>query len=368
MRVAAAALVALGAAAGFAGWYVCGAIVLALAFTHAANRLVLPVSPTPRRQQWLAGGVTLASQTVCAALFASVFAAYLFPAHTALAAPLCVLVVGVAAIAGLRVNTYYRRWFAGVALLAAAVFLAICLTIPPAQRIGADAVPSGGGALLAISVQRVGADAGPPVGGVLLAIAVCVPLFAGTRSVRAGGGLRGYLSIATVAVVPVAVAAAAMYQIGPVRFGLYPTSLHTVIVAAEASSLLALLAVTVALTTVPACLDALRQVRTCFEEGEGSWRTSARDMLPGLVAAAALATVLEPVRALLVAAVVVLLRALLRAVLVLRQRRNIPAIVVAVVAVVLLVSVPLPELVTGVILAAVGAAGARFNLLRARRV
>lgn len=346
MRVGAAALVGLAVAVGLAGWYALGAIVLGLLFTHAAHHLRAPAPPAGW-QQWLSSGVLVGTQTAYAALFAAVLADYLFAAAAALVAPLFILVVAVAEVAGTRVNTYYRRWFAGLTLAAVVVFLAISLTIPPVERPGLDAGSAPGGP------------------GVLLAVAIATALFAGVAT-EYPGTKRGYLRFGAAAAALLAVAAAAMYQIGPVRFGLSPTSLRDVIVSAEAAPLIGLLAATVVLTTVPAGIDALRQARACLEPAAARWQARARYTLPCATVAAALAGVLGPVSCLLVATALVLSRVLLRALLVLRQRRNVPALLVAAAAVVLLVTVPPAELLIGVMVAAVAAAGVRLRAARAR--
>lgn len=343
MQVAAAALVALAAASAAAGWYSLAAFGAGVLLAGAIRSLPGPEPDDLGERgvrRWIPAGLAASVAVARTALAAAVFAAYLAPAYLVIAAPALVLAVAVADMAGARVNTYYRRWLAGLLLVAVAVFLAVCLTIPPAPRV-------------TISPELGGA---PGLAGGLLALAVATVPLSALRP-GSGGWLRRYAGPGIAVAAVLAVAATAMYQLGPVRFGLSGTSLRAVFVASDARTLLPVLAVAVVVATLPAALDGMRQARTALGGASASrWRRAVLTA-PCAVAAAALAGVFEAVPVLLVCAVLVLGHALALAVLVLRRGRDARAAVIVVVAAVLLVVVPVSYLLIGFAVAAVAVGG-----------
>lgn len=295
MAVGAAALLALSAAVAAAGWLALAAIVFAGLLRAAETRPALLEGTPPVRStfwRWAPRGVALVERTSRIALFAAVFATYLFEGSAFLAIVVFLAVVGLAEAAAVRVDTYYRRWLTGAALVAAVVFVIVCLSIAPVE--GTRQADTGG------------------VGGLLSAIVVLTVVFSGV-DLPASTRLRGWSRLGVAVGAVLAVTAVAMYQIGPVRLGLSSTPLRAVLVAAEAEALLPLLAVVVALTTVPAALQECSGLREAFPETEDEWRHRLAIVLPGVVAAGALAIVLEPLACLLIAAAAGLVRVLLRA-------------------------------------------------------
>lgn len=326
MAVGAAALVALSAAFAAAGWLALVAIVLAgmLRAAETRPRLMREQSePRSVARRWLFRGVTVVARTSMIALFASAFAAYLFEESAALAVVVFLLFVAVAEVADVRVNTYYRRWLAGVALVGALVFVGVCLSISPVE--GMRQAETGG------------------VGGLLPAVAASTVLFTGVR-LPASTVARSVLRLGTAVGAVLVVAAAAAYQIGPIRLGLSSTPLREVLVAAEAGALLPLLAVVVVLTTAPAALQECRGLREAFPEREDGRRERAGLVLPSVVAAGVLAVLLDPLGCLLVAAALGLARTLLRAVAAARQDGGALPPVVGVAAASLLVGLALAAL------------------------
>lgn len=335
MQVAAAALVALAAASAAAGWYVFGAVALGVGFILGMRRLALETPP--HMPQWLSAGLTAAVGIGRVALAASVFAAYLFPTRPVAAGAGMILVVTVADAAGVHLEPYYRRWLAGILLVTLAVFLAVCLAIAPvpAMTFGNEAAEM------------------PDVAAGSRALAVVIVPLSGLRA-GTGTGWRRYASPVVAVAGVVAVAAASMYQLGAVRFGLSPTSLRTVFVAADARALLPVLAIAVAVTTVPAALDGLGQSRSL----PGRQRTPGRTLSGALcgLGAAALVVVSGPVGVLLVCAVLLLGYTLGLAVTVLLSRRSGLAVLMILVAGALLSALPPVALLSGLAVAVVGVA------------
>jgi hypothetical protein len=224
VRLGAGLLIALAAGTAAAGTWVLAAIVLAGLLSAAASRTV-PSEPDP-----LGAAAALAR----VAVFGRVFGAYLFPLHAGIAAVALVLAVTVADLAGLRLPEWSRCWIAGVLALAAAVLVALCAAITP------------------VSPTDV---AGPSAAGLPLALVLMFPWLLPDRRDH---GLR---RVAGATVAALLVAGAALYQLGPVRFGLSVVSLRDVLAAADAASLLPVLAVVVVFATVSAGLGTMSDVR-----------------------------------------------------------------------------------------------------------
>ncbi|WP_199430217.1 hypothetical protein [Qaidamihabitans albus] len=283
MRLGAGLPVALAVASAAAGWGLLGGLVLAAALA-ACTPWTVAAGRAPR----LLACTRAAARLGVLALCGTVFAAYLVPERPALAAAGFVAVVTAVAVAGLR-TVPYRRWVAGALLVAAAAFVALCVAVPPAA-----------------SPARAGLDAR----GVLLAGAVLFPLLSGLPRLRLAVG----------SVVAAAVAAAALYQLGPVRLGLSPTSLRDVLGAADAAALQPLLSAVVVLATATAGLAALGGAHAEGVPAIGPGRSGTTVAL-GLGAALA-AAVLGPVGALLLAAALTLAGAAAAAGVVLRHERR----------------------------------------------
>ncbi|GAB3502279.1 hypothetical protein [Amycolatopsis cihanbeyliensis] len=270
MRLGAGLLVVLAAGAGTAGWWLPAGILL-------AGLLALAVSPAGAapvsgRRATLRSATGAVAELSCLALYASVFAAYLLPEVAAPAAIGFLAVVAAAEFAGLRVDGYYRRVITGLLLVAAVAFVALCLALDPAPR--PPSVP-------------------PGVAGLPAAVVLAYPLFAGAKRVAIG------------TVAALAVAGAALYQLGPVRLGLSPTSLRDVLAAADARAMLPVLGAVVLLATVPAALLAVSGACRHLEPATGGHRARVLALVP----AAVLAGALGPTAVLLVAAVATLVAA-----------------------------------------------------------
>lgn len=353
MQVGASVLVAIAAATAAAGWLALPAIVLAFLLTgiglagrpfvdewlprHTHQARQVDLSPrtveagaaTRRRVAAVARGVHGAAAVAAVALCGSVFATYLLPEVAPVAAGGLVAGAAAADIAGVRLDTYWRRWIVGFLLVAVLVFVVTCLAIEPVRA--------------PVSQQPVG------VAGVLLAGTACVPVFSGIATgsrtrLRAGAGLAAAL----------AVAAAALYQLGPVRLGLSATSLRDLLAAADAQELRPVLAVAVVLATVPAALASMARARHRLGRSDDGLRSRAASAVATGVAACALTVTLEPVQTLLVAAVPVLGAALLRAAGWIRRDgvRRVTGLGAAIVAVAMLAVLPPLTLLLGVSLVA----------------
>lgn len=219
MLLGAGILGALAVAAAGAGWWLLGGMALAALLAEGARRSV----GEPRGRTALA--LRAASRLALVVLFATVFVAYATPTYPVAAALGFVGLVVIALATGVRVSAPARKWLTGALLVAAMAFVALSVAIAPASPPAVTA---------------------PEPAGFLLSAAVLFPLFAGLR------GSRLALGAAVVAVV----AAAALYQLGPVRLGLSPTSLRDVLAAADATALQPVLVAVVVLATVPAALIA----------------------------------------------------------------------------------------------------------------
>ena len=229
MRLGAGILIALAVGAATAGPWVLAAIALAGILAFGALRSPVAGSPAGRWTRAFAG---LARVVV----FASAFGAYVFPGSPGLAAAALVVVVTAAGLAGVSLPDLARRWVAGALLLAAGVLVALCLAIRPVDVV---------------------APLGPqPPGGLLLATLVMFPLLTRRPGPRAAWWIGGSTAVA------LAVAAAAIYQLGPDRLGFAVTSLRDLLSAADAAALGPLLTLVVVLSTVPAALSSFTEAKS----------------------------------------------------------------------------------------------------------
>lgn len=260
MRLGGGLLVALAAGAAGAGWWLLAGLVLAAIAAGVTARVPEPADALVDRV--VVAVARLAEVTV----YAVAFGAYVFPSHReAVAAAFVVVVTGVG-FTGFEIPTIVVRIAGALLLLSGLVLVALCVAVTPVATAGGGPQP-------------------PDFAGVLVAAVVFLPFLRPGRRENAG---RRVLLLGVVAVF---VAFAALYQLGPVRLGLSPTSLRDLLSAADADALQPLLtAVAVVATVVPA-LAAGGDVRT-------------RTGTPGLVArlAAVLAAYLLPVWPVLVTA------------------------------------------------------------------
>jgi hypothetical protein len=241
VRLGAGILIALAVGVAAAGPWVLVAIAVAGLLAAGALR----AEPAP-------GWVTASAGLARVSVFGWAFGAYVFPAYPGLAAAVLVLVVMAAALAGVTVPDVLRRWISGVLVVAAAVLVALCLAVRPVSVLAPVEAPS--------------------AGGLLLAVVVMFPLLVRARR---PGAVRW---IAGSALVALAVAAVALYQLGSVRLGLSATSLRDLLAAADAVQLGPLLTVVAALATISAAL-------TGFTEAVADLPRE-RTLVGGIVAAA----------------------------------------------------------------------------------
>ena len=246
MRLGAGILIVLAVGAAAAGPWLLAAIVVSGLLAAGA----LSAGPAP-------GWVTASAGLARVCVFAWAFGAYVVPGAPGLAAAVLILVVTAAALAGVPVPDVVRRWISGVLVLAAAVLVALCLAIRPVTVFAPVGAPS--------------------AGGLLLAVVVMFPLLVRARRPGAIWWIAGS------AVVALAVAAVALYQLGPVRLGLSATSLRDLLAAADAVQLGPLLTVVAALATISAALTGFTDAVAGLPRGH--------TMLGGVVAAALAASV-----------------------------------------------------------------------------
>jgi len=220
-----ALLVALPTAAAFGGWALLPGLVvaglLAAMFGGSEPRRAVP-HPLLR-------AVVL---TLLAAVAARAFGMVVLPDHDWLAGLVVAALVSMAAIAGLDIPTMSRRAVSVVLLLAAAGFAAVCAGVEPPPAV----VPRS-------------ADEAPIMGWIVAAGLFAAPMLMlepGRRLVRVGSAV----------LVAGAVAAGALYQLGPQRLGLSDAPLHDTLIAAGADTLTTMLAAVVVLGTLPAALIA----------------------------------------------------------------------------------------------------------------
>ena len=191
----------LAVAASWAGWWLLAAVVLAGCLAWVARR------STPRGRvgellaavrEWL---LFVVSVTVPAAYLASAPTSVGTAEVAYLAVVAGVVLVAVAADAlGANSSDRTSRWPVVLFGVAAAAFVAVCLAIPPAPQPITDSDPFS------------------PF-GLLVATTVVLPWLMGLDRVR--------LAVGTVAAL--AVGAAALYQLGPIRLGLSVTSYGTLL-------------------------------------------------------------------------------------------------------------------------------------------
>lgn len=246
MSLGAGLVVALAVAASAAGrWSLAGIVVAAVLVTVGAR--FTGRADDDRAGRWLRAGSWAASLVVAGIAFAAYVGPSMPVRGTGAGLAAAGLAVGavLADALGVRPGVWTRRWVTGVLLVAAVVFVAVCVAIPPP-----DAGPSGPGA--------GGGTAAPDLPGLVVATVVFVPVFAGLRTV---GVLVG-------AVVATAVGAAALYQVGPLRLGLSASSLRDVLTAADARLLTPALTGVVVLATVGAALSAAGRVRRSLGTGD----------------------------------------------------------------------------------------------------
>lgn len=270
----------LAVAASWAGWWLLAAVVLAGCLAWVARR------STPRGRvgellaavrEWL---LFVVSVTVPAAYLASAPTSVGTAEVAYLAVVAGVVLVAVAADAlGANSSDRTSRWPVVLFGVAAAAFVAVCLAIPPAPQPITDSDPFS------------------PF-GLLVATTVVLPWLMGLDPVR--------LAVGTVA--GLAVGAAALYQLGPIRLGLSVTSLRDVLAAADAAALTSMLIAVAALaglTSAVGCAGRLRQAGERLTGGgnTGRWGGAALVAVGG---AAIWAAVLGPVSAVLLAGAVAL--------------------------------------------------------------
>ncbi|HKS44551.1 MAG TPA: hypothetical protein VJT49_05445 [Amycolatopsis sp.] len=332
MRLGAGLLIALAVGAAAAGWWLLGGVVLAGSL--AAVSALLP-SPAPNA---LLDGSRVAARLAMVSLFASAFAAYLVPRHSAVAAVAVVLVVTAVDAVDFALPRYFRRWLLGILLVAAAGLVAVCLAVPPVPS--PAEVPGTGGVFVAAAVlfpllpRRAnrcrGSEVLAPAG---LRPHVSAAVWKLRPHATAGvWGLRPHTTLFGAVVVALAVCAAALYQLGGVRLGLSAAPVRDLLAAVDGQAIEPLLAGVVVFATVPAALGALAEARAGFSR-VGS-------VAGGLLAAAG-AALLGPKPALLVAAALALAEVLVASLLTLAARRwDARAVASAVLAVTMLAWLP----------------------------
>ncbi|SFB36155.1 hypothetical protein SAMN05216266_10942 [Amycolatopsis marina] len=284
-RVAAFIPVVLAVAAAGAGWWLLGGLVLAACLAYCAQRAGLPRIPAaqdgpPSGSVRLRTALRVASAVAVLAVCAAMFGAYTVPGLGPLGPVALVLLVVVARVAGVTIPAELLRWGGGLLVVAGLVFVAVCFAVAPAQAVTA---PNGGGP-----------------SGVLFAAAVALPMFAG------GGVLLRSWRLALAAGLGLLVAVAALYQSGPFRLGLAPTSMRDVLAAADAQLLVPVLAVVIGLATLGAAVAAMEAVAEVASDSAPDVRGRLVTAVPAGLPAAVLAVALGPAAALVLAAVLTL--------------------------------------------------------------
>jgi basic amino acid/polyamine antiporter, APA family len=206
----------------------------------------------------LAGGPFLLGRMAGAAAIALCAGAYLYPADPVAAALVLLVVVAVADAAGLRVPAVTTRLLLAVVLVVLAVVVAACFALPAPPPTGVP-VPPGTPGLDQLSGLLPAA--GMAFFGYLGFERLTAPGPDGVRlSVRArrravpllfGAAVLGYL----------AVGAAALHQLGPVRLALSPAPLRDALTTAEGGSLAPVLAVGVLVATACTLFGLLGEAR-----------------------------------------------------------------------------------------------------------
>lgn len=295
MLISASLLCGISVAAAAAGSGLLAGVVLAGVFAAVAARSGQPTHPLLRAAVLLA----------LAVLAARTFGAYVVPESPVWAAVAVVVLAAAAAAVGADVPAAVRTPLAVVLLLAGASFTAICFGIePPAgvpepmRRLRDDVVQT-------THWFDTPAQLGPF--GILAAAALFVaPLLVlepGVSQRRA----RVRVVVGTLA--GVAVGAAALHQLGPLRLALSGVPLRDALAAADAAVLGTMLTAAAVLATLPAVLAgvaaAAREVAgaRAAREGREQRTTALRALAVGAVAAAG-AAVLSPTGALVTASVI----------------------------------------------------------------
>ncbi|SNR46040.1 hypothetical protein SAMN06265360_106182 [Haloechinothrix alba] len=305
MLLGAGLLVGIAAGAAAGGWWMPGGLVLAGLAAAATERT--------RRPAWPELRATAAA--VYATMLSLTFATYLVPGHAAGTAVVLVAVTAAAVGLGWTPDRHFRRLVTALLLAAAVAFVAVCLAIRPVGT-GTAGVP-------APTVLGVGGD-------VIASGVVLFALFAGLdRGLDGGldrefdrGQRRGLVVLRPAGAigVAVAVAGAALYQLGPARLGLSPAPVRDVLVAADAGALVGVAHAVVALATVTGMVVVLAAARDDLgrtapaARHTNSMSPRARGMVltaPPALLAAALAVLPTPRTALLLASSVALIAAVL---------------------------------------------------------
>jgi hypothetical protein len=229
VRLGAGFLIALAVGAAAAGPWVLVSIALAGSLAFAALRTPVATGPAAR---WTRALAELARVVV----FATAFGAYVVPDSPGLAAAALVVVVTAVSLAGISLPGYASRWIVVALVLMALLLIALCLAIRP--------------------VGVVAPLEPPPPGGLLLATLVMFPLLTRRPSAGAARWIGGSTAVA------LAVAAVALYQLGPNRLGLSVTSFRELLSAADAADFTPLLTVVVVLATVAAALTSFTEAKT----------------------------------------------------------------------------------------------------------
>jgi hypothetical protein len=249
VRLGAGVLIALAVGAEAAGPWVLAGIALAGLLALGSLWTVQSGHAAGNATGSVAGrAVGAAADLARVAVFASAFSAYLLPSQPGLAASALVAGVAAADLVGVRVPDGLRRWITITLVLAAAVLVGLCVAISPVRVAIATGAPS--------------------VPGVLLATAVMFPLLMPDRREHGVGRVCGST------VVALAVAGAALYQLGPERLGLSPAPLLDVLAAADASAVAPLLTVVVVVATVPAALTTFTEAAIRLADGAARERRS----------------------------------------------------------------------------------------------
>lgn len=182
-----------------------------------------------------------------AAMVAHTFAAYLFPGWAEFAALGVIAVATVVAAFGGEVGMLARRIVTGIALAAAAGFVALGFAIDPVGF-----VPAGEFAADPIVFT-------PRPAGVLTSAVALVAIFTVLDPPLRRRAVVARIAVGTVAAF--AVAWAALHQLGPFRLGLSDTPLRDALAAADAASLTTMLNAFVVVVTLPALLALLAAAR-----------------------------------------------------------------------------------------------------------
>ncbi|GAA5114800.1 hypothetical protein [Haloechinothrix salitolerans] len=271
MILGAGLLVACAAGAAVAGPYFPAGIVLAALVIGVARRAERRFPRAQRGESVIRRGLRAGTQLALGAMCAGTAAVYLVPGEKELVAVSLVLVVGIAAVWA-DVPGALRRPLAAVLALAALAFVGVCFGLTPVEGMSA--------------ADRIT----PAVVGVLLTAVLFAALLdnasargASLTRLAAGTGLAAAVSLA------------ALYQLGPVRLSLAPTSLRDALAAADATALTTLFNSVVVLATVPALLAVLATARRELAA------TGPHVLVVAGYALAAVMTLLGPVTALAIA-------------------------------------------------------------------